>query len=473
MRRSSAFLAPAFALLAVPLLSACPSDDTTPDDEVSDTTSQESETGETTTTDTTDATTDATTETTQGGGVCGDGVLDEGEQCDDGNTDEGDGCSATCELSSCGFEWSTMETITDGTPGGFSITVDAAGVTHAVGDDSADMIWVASWDVGGGLAWQTTLGEGYGADVVVAGGDLYLIGVDASGADDNMYFARLDASNGDVVWEQTIDSMLGDDVGTGIALTPEGDVVVVGRTRVGDGDDDVWVSKRSADDGSEIWAATWGGMGDGMFSTDRSSAVTVTSDGAIWVGAREHVDFDTQEATLVKFDADGMELDSWQPQAGDTAHQHESYLLASDGTNVYWLIAKYSFPYRHWLYKLDGSGTEQWSKVESDWLLDTLENAEDWQIDGLDIGPNGNLIVGGEMANGDPAEGLDWGEAWVAQLDGSGNVVCRNHLMVDDGDIIPPSLDIFAAGGSAAGIAVTGVLNDTPDSSTWTGFFRP
>src|SRR5205823_6327312 len=28
--------------------------------------------------------------------VCGDHVLDDGEQCDDGNTNDGDGCSAKC-----------------------------------------------------------------------------------------------------------------------------------------------------------------------------------------------------------------------------------------------------------------------------------------------------------------------------------------------------------------------------------------
>lgn len=30
--------------------------------------------------------------------VCGDGVLDSGEECDDGNTEDGDGCSATCTI---------------------------------------------------------------------------------------------------------------------------------------------------------------------------------------------------------------------------------------------------------------------------------------------------------------------------------------------------------------------------------------
>jgi len=36
------------------------------------------------------------------GGVCGDGVLDEGEECDDGNNVDGDGCSATCEIEETG-----------------------------------------------------------------------------------------------------------------------------------------------------------------------------------------------------------------------------------------------------------------------------------------------------------------------------------------------------------------------------------
>jgi len=34
--------------------------------------------------------------------VCGDGVLDEGEECDDGNTADGDGCSANCTVENQG-----------------------------------------------------------------------------------------------------------------------------------------------------------------------------------------------------------------------------------------------------------------------------------------------------------------------------------------------------------------------------------
>ncbi len=475
--RPSPFLAsrplPVLSLsLGLGLLTGCPSDDTTPDDEVGETTNATTDTATDTSTD--DASTGETmdngedpTTTTDTGSICGDAVLDPGEACDDGNVIDGDGCSSACEVSACGLQWTWSETITSGTPGGIGVVVDSMGAVVTTGTDDADNIWVARWSADGMLDWEQTFGPGYGADLVLgADGDLYVVGVQAN-PDDDLWFARLSGTDGSEVWSQVIDSTLGDDVGTGITLAPDGDLVVVGRTRVGDGDDDVWVSKRSVDDGSETWTTLWGGMGDGMFSTDRASSVVTTSDGAVWVGAREHVNFDTQEATLIKFDEAGTLLDSWQPQAG-TGHQHESYGLASDGTNVYYLIVKFQFPYRSWLSKLDGNGVELWNKTEADWVLE----GQDWQIDGLDVDADGNLLIGGEFTNEEEGEGLTWGEAWVARLDGEGNFICRSSHMVDDGDILPPSLDVFASGGSSGGIALTGRISDTPDDSLWTGFFR-
>lgn len=40
----------------------------------------------------------ACTSSSNNNGVCGDGVVDPGEQCDDGNTVSGDGCSSTCTI---------------------------------------------------------------------------------------------------------------------------------------------------------------------------------------------------------------------------------------------------------------------------------------------------------------------------------------------------------------------------------------
>src|SRR5690606_28359528 len=156
------------------------------------------------------------------------------------------------------------------------------------------------------------------ASIAVGPGDeVYVVGWH-EGAGDDVWYAALDPS-GVELWSVLVDGGVvvdGDDRGSGIVLTPDGELVIVGRVRVGDGGDDVWVRKASTSDGAELWTTTWSGTGDGMFSTDRAGQVAVADDGSIWVAAREHVAFDTQEATLLHFDADGNFVALHQPQAG-------------------------------------------------------------------------------------------------------------------------------------------------------------
>src|SRR5262249_22199241 len=47
--------------------------------------------------------------------VCGNGLLEPGEQCDDGNTVDGDGCSAACVFESCVLTgtWTSNSLVTD------------------------------------------------------------------------------------------------------------------------------------------------------------------------------------------------------------------------------------------------------------------------------------------------------------------------------------------------------------------------
>ncbi len=466
MRRSDQFLACSRTLSLLTLgglaLLGCPSDDTTTMDEVGDDTTESMDTA---TDDLTDEATDTSNE------LCGNGMIDGAEQCDDGNTVDDDGCSSTCEVTACGLSWTWMEAIEAGSPSGYSVEVDAMGNVYTTGESEAGTVWVAKWDNTGALVWEQELGEdAYGADLAVDdAGDVFVVGATTADGDD-IWYARLSGVDGSEVWSQTIASMMPgeDDYGTGIAIVNADELIVVGRQRVADGDDDVWVSKVSADGGDAIWTSTWSGTGDGTYSTDRTGGVVVTSDGHVWVGAREHVDFDTQEGTLLHFDEVGDLVGAIQPLADAASHQHEPYQVATDGTNVYFLIAKFDFPYRSWLYKLDGSGAEQWVKTEDQWVV----VGEDWVIEGLGVDGGGNLLVTGEFTNEEPGEGLVWGEAWVAKLDGAGEFVCRSSHMVDDGDIIPPSLNVTAGGGSAGGMAITGVLEDNPTNSLWTGFFQ-
>ena len=64
--------------------------------------------------------------------ICGNGVLETGEQCDDGNTDSGDGCSSTCRIESpkCilnSSSWSVNQTVEGNVVGLRVITTNCQG----------------------------------------------------------------------------------------------------------------------------------------------------------------------------------------------------------------------------------------------------------------------------------------------------------------------------------------------------------
>ncbi|PRQ01216.1 PQQ-like beta-propeller repeat protein [Enhygromyxa salina] len=417
------------------------------------------------------------------GSSCGDGVLDAGEACDDGNTDDGDGCSSTCTVSACGLVWTASEAVPNSTAGSFDVAVGTDGSIYGAGitinaDNDA---WAVKWNPDGSVAWSQSFDSGNGNDAAVAialgaGGEVYVAGWMQGADDDDLWYAALDGATGNETWSQLIQGPMmvmedADDLATGIAVDPTGGIVIVGRSRVATGDDDVWVRKAMADSGEEVWTTTWTGAGDGNFSTDRSGPVAVAADGTIWVTAREHVDFNTQEATLLEFDGSGTLLSTTQPQAGGN-QTYDPVDVAVDGDTVYFAFEKTNFPYRGWLYKFEG-GTEAWVKTEQDWIDD--DEGDDWTIRGLGIDADGNLGVGGVFANEEPGEGIDWGEAWVAKLDGAGDIVCRSAHMVDDGNLIPPSLDIDGAGYGSAGFGLTGIETAGQGNATtlWTGFFMP
>ena len=214
-----------------------------------------------------------------------------------------------------------------------------------------------------------------------------------------------------------------------------------------------------------------------MFSTDRAGQVTVADDGHVWVSAREHVDFDTQEATLLDFDADGTFMALYQPQAGGD-HQHDPIDVLADGDSVYFAFGKGGFPYRGWLYKLGSDGAEQWLKTEADWVTMDAEGepiGENWAVQGLGRDGAGNVGVAGVFTNEEAGQGITWGEAWVAKLDGAGETVCRSSYAADDDNVIPPSLSIDAGGFGASGFGLTGIESAGQGNAIklWTGAFNP
>ena len=418
------------------------------------------------------------------GGVCGDGNLDDGEACDDGNTADGDGCSATCTISSCGLEWTWTEDVDSAAAGGFDVAVGSDGSVYVAGIsiNTNNDAWVAKWNPDGSQAWSKSFDGGNGNDAAAAitvdsSGNVYATGWVEDDGDDQWVIA-LDGDGNEIWTVITAGDVAGaDDLGTGIALTSDGDVIVAGRTRVGDGDDDVQVRRLAAADGAEVWATTWSGTGDGNFSTDRSGAVAVAADGSVWVAAREHIDFDSQDATLLHFASNGDFVDAFQPQAGGDTQQDPIDVI-TDGDAVYFAFEKSQFPYRGWLYKLGTDGSEQWVKTEAEWPM--LPGGDeplgsDWIVRGLGVDGDGHVGLAGVFTNEDAGDGISWGEAWVAKLDGAGATVCYGTHAVDDGNVIPPSLSLDGGGFSAGGFAVTGIETAGQGNATklWTGFFAP
>ncbi|WP_346016987.1 hypothetical protein [Pseudenhygromyxa sp. WMMC2535] len=414
------------------------------------------------------------------GALCGNGVLEPGEVCDDGNLEVGDGCSPACEISACGMVWSASVDIDSAVEGASDLTVDAAGELYLAGlRVEADRdIWLLRSDEHGPV-WSVSVDGGQGNDGAEAlafgpSGELLVAGWQAR-AGEAIWYAAYDAADGGELWSQIVDAegpnLGSDDRATALATTPTGDAVVVGNLRVGENDDDVWVRRFDAADGEAIWDATWSGVGDGTWSIDRAGAVGIANDGTVWVGGRRHDDYDSHEAVLLHFDAEGVLLDEIQPRpSGD--HIHDPVALAVDSNgSLYFAIESQGAVFHSWLYRLDASGAELWVKTEADWAT----HGSRWRTRGVELSAAGGIAVAGSFDNEDEFEALEWGEAWVARLDAAGNFVCRGTHMVDDGAIIPPSLLTTAVGVGAGGAIGLGARLEAGQGSQawlWLAYFR-
>ena len=454
--------APLSGLLSLCLLGGC-GDDQVKTDDVGDT-------------ETTTDTTDETTETTAPEPYCGDGHIDPGEECDDGNDVEGDGCSAECTVTACGLVWRQKIDIDNINSRDADAALTENGDVIAVGVSVEDSRVIrVTRDNADGEVWRRTFdsqnGDDYGRGVALGpDGSVYVIGsMEQDG--DAIWFARLDPDDGSEIWSRTVEGMVAgaDDDGTGLTISAGGNLLVVGELFVADGDSDVWLSEVSIDDGSEIWSTTWSGMGDGNYSTDRAGTVTVAEDGSIWVGAREHVDFDSQEAVALRFGDDGSFLGLTQPQASGN-HTHDPVDIVAGAGGVFFVMEKRGTQPYNWLVRMDLGGQIEWTKASEDWK--TI--GDQWFVSHVDMASADLLNVAGTYTNEEIGEQLFWNEAWIARIDADGEYVCRSNHMEGKGDFLPPSLTIDGAGSNSSGaMGMAGLIEAAqgPQVWLWHGYF--
>ena len=426
--------------------------------------------------------------------TCGNGYVEAMEECDDGNRLDGDDCDAACQVP-CGLELELLElaptaqsaitgvAVVAAPDGGFvvigrvrEITVDQEQQTTA----GPREILVTAYDVAGAPRWQKRVGDAMGdltasGGAVDATGDVFVIGsVDGADASD-IWIGKLAADDGAELWIRVTDGALpgGDDFGSAIAVSGANEVVAVGQVRDKLNDSDVWVRKLAADDGATVWTTTWSGVPDAGYSLDSGSAVAAAPGGEIHVLAREYIDVDTSEATLLTFGpGGGAPLATASPLADGGKHKHNPGPLAvgPDGEVVLG-VTRGGFVPTFWLFRLaPGGGAATWSLLAEDFIT----TGSDWSLTGIGIFPDGSLVLGGSWVDDVSQRDSAWVEVWTARLDARGHKRCQVSYGAPGVDFVPPSVvaNSVAAGADGAALA-TGERTENDESSLWMGRFRP
>lgn len=426
--------------------------------------------------------------------VCGNGYLEGDEECDDGNRVDDDACTSACTVP-CGLAAQVLALAPSAQSELWAVAVAPAPdggvvVVARQREITADMegmqtiglvrTRVLRYGADLGVAWDRLLDPADaslapGGVVVDAAGDAY-IAATVDGPDlEDILVVKLAADDGAPVWTVTHDgaATMSEDLAQGLALAPDGDVVVAGRARELDGDDDVWVRKLAASDGGALWTSTWSGVGNGEFSVDGGGRLAVAPDGAVYVGAREYVDFNTTEGVLLRFPAGGGKAEwVFSPLADGTDHIHVAGWVSADkdGNALVSIHRTSGAAPTFWLYKVDPAGEVLWQRD-----LAYFQDAGDrWSLDGAAFDAAGNVFVTGNLRVKDKTAQLTYFQSWTARLDPAGERRCQIYYTAESMDLVPPSLYAFdaALAGDGTGI-VGGQQLQNEEQQLWVGLFRP
>jgi hypothetical protein len=140
---------------------------------------------------------------------------------------------------------------------------------------NGSVLWARTWGAAAGdYFWAVVMAAN--GDVVVAGG------TESFGAGStDAFILRLDGGNGSVVWSRTWGGISAENT-EGLAMAANGDVLVAGLTvSFGAGMRDAVVLRLGGNDGSLLWARTWGGSG-----LDQANAVAMVANGDVVVTGR-------------------------------------------------------------------------------------------------------------------------------------------------------------------------------------------
>jgi cysteine-rich repeat protein len=470
--------------LTLSMLCGCPADDA-PSDTDGATTGDESTSSTSLSTSgaSTSSTTATTTESSDSGSSesgpivgCGNGELEEGEQCDDGNQVDDDACSNEC-IPACGLRWelvlpegAAVDMITateDGNVrvGGIAMGRGAPMLYHELVDDSGASLESEMLDVGfvdaPATPWMAPLG---------ARGS-YLFGAQDVG---NGLGTRVVAFDDDamVAWDVEPEPAIVDEpIDRGIAIAPDGDPVVAGAVTVAKGDDDIWVAKLSARDGSTVWTGTHSGPNVGGFSTDDGGPVAVAGDGSVYVLGLVREGLGVQDATVVKF-GEGGGAPAWVNTIHDDKGAEDVFpsSIAADanGDALAAVQTQVGSTSTFEISRIGADGRVQWTFTTEQLELDPMHEieAEDVVAPLVAFAADGTITIAATVALGVAGSDL-----LILRLSAEGEQLCHAYHTVDEleGDRAPAQFAVMPDGGAVVG--GEGAGND--GSLEWVARFRP
>lgn len=387
--------------------------------------------------------------------VCGDGDLYNGvEICDDGNEENNDGCSTLCAPPTCGdgfVQTVNAELCDDGdvadgdecnsdcfSAGVWTVThngrgsnndsaadaaVDAFNNVVVVGEvfDAVEGVnlWVRSYNGNGQVNWTDTYhgvtsDRAFGVaiaentDIWVAGSsftlgegrDIWLRRYDADGTPGEIYTVNGDDDNADEA--------------LGIAIDPNGDLLVVGYiTTVANGRD-IWLRKYTPA-GAAVWTETVTSPGNFL---DEGRAVATDVSGNVFVTGYIWADTEARDIWVRGYDPDGTELWTDTVSGADMSQDEGNGIATDTSGNVIVTGFLDDGPNGRdiWTRKYDLNGDEVWTET-----YNAPQNGTDAGED-VEVDADDNIIVGGSVFRGTQQD-----NAWIGKYDPDGNLLWESE----------------------------------------------
>lgn len=342
--------------------------------------------------------------------ACGDGYRYSGvEACDDGNTTDGDGCTSSCEIA-----WAATFGGTGGEQMGSMSAQETddrgfilSGYTTSTGAGGLDF-WVVKVDEDGNETWSNTYGgtgNEYALSILPTSDSGYIIAgkTDSVGAGgDDFWVVKIDSSGGQM-WAYPYGGT-GNESAFAIQETTDGGYIVAGTTSsYGAGSNDFWVVKLDVG-GNQTWANAYGGTG-----YDDAYAIIQTSDGGYAVtGLTDSVGSGGYDVWVVKLDSAGNQ--TWANAYGGTGQDiAQSIQQTSDGGYIVaGNTSSFGVGGDFWVLKLDSAGNQTWANTYGD-----TGNESAWAVQQTTDG--GYIVAGSTDSAG---AGMD--DFWLVKLDPSG-----------------------------------------------------